>query len=166
MPGVLLIGFGLWLILDRMHLNAEFDIILPVLGGVAGIFLLFEAFRLKSESSIFWGTSILLVSLFFALRNSGAIMYLYPDEYWPIFPLALGLGFLSKFLMRPSRWGVLIPGVILLMVGVTGALEISGLWYDGWSSMWSYFWPILIILIGVGILFNSFRQQKKSEIED
>jgi len=163
MPGVLLIGFGLWLIADRLNFGAEIEIILPVLGVVFSGFLLYEAMRMKRTSPLFWGTSILIVSIFFLLRNTELVMYLYPDEYWPLFPLAIALGFIAQFLMQPKEWGVLIPAAILGAVGVTGALDIAGIWLDGWDSIGSYFWPVLIILIGAGILIKSF---KKSNDQD
>ena len=62
-------------------------------------------------------------------------------DLWPLFLIAPGAGFLLMYRFGSKETGLLIPGLVLLVLGVFfligGGLE-------------EYFWPV--ILIGVGIL--------------
>ncbi|MCK5146001.1 hypothetical protein KAR48_04550 [bacterium] len=164
-PGMLLIVFGLWMISDRFGLDDSLYDYYPVLILAFASLLLYQAFRNKSSSAIFWGISLAVIGCFLAARNLNLIMYLYPDEYWPIFPLAFGLGFVGKFIIDTQKWGVLIPGAVLIMVGLSSAIDSLGIWDIDLDNIWEYFWPILIIVIGIGILINSYKKSKNNEIE-
>jgi peptidoglycan/LPS O-acetylase OafA/YrhL len=154
------------MISDRLDWGIEIGAYLPFLAILFSFVLIYEAFRRKTSSPLFWGIFLLVVGGFYTLRNAGVILYLYPDEYWPLFPIAIGLGLVSKFVFRPSEWGVLIPAAILLMVGVTGILNQLGFWYGDLDSIWNIFWPVLIISIGLIILIRSFTQQKKEDNQE
>ena len=165
-PGIILIGVGLWMVMDRMRLDVHMDILFPAAMVLFSLFLFFETIRLKHSRTLFWGVVLFLIGGFFLARNAGWILYLYPDEYWPLFPLALGLGFVGRFVMKPSDWGVLIPAAILLMVGAVSVLEMLDIWWGSWHAVWRIFWPVLFIVLGTGILFRSFKAHKEQDEND
>ena len=165
-PGIILIGLGLWMVLDRLHIDAPTEILFPAILVLFALFLLFETVRLKRPSTLFWGIALGLIGGFYLARNAGWVLYLYPDEYWPLFPLAIGLGFVGRFIMKPSDWGVLIPGALLLMVGGAAVMEMLDIWWEGWHHIWRLFWPLLFIALGAGILIRSFRAKKDETPSD
>ena len=93
------------------------------------------------------------------LRNLEVIPYFYADEYWPVFLLAFGFGFLVHFIIKPAEWGVLIPAFLLILWG-TSSLHILHDMFWGWDFTIRRFWPVLLILIGGGIVISSARQNK------
>ena len=55
------------------------------------------------------------------------------------------------------RWGsigLLIGGLILVMIGVAAI--------TGFTMFWSYFWPIMIILLGLWLLLLWYRRNNKT----
>lgn len=97
------------------------------------------------------GTGIVMAS---ALQNV-------PDNYEAaLFLVPFGLGFiliwvLDRLFTRVSNWWPLIPGGIMVLVGV--AVGIGGVALDvlGFVGKW---WPAILILIGVWILFTMRRE--------
>ena len=50
--------------------------------------------------------------------------------------------------------GLLIGGLILVMIGVAAI--------TGFTMFWSYFWPIMIILLGLWLLLLWYRRNNKT----
>lgn len=73
-------------------------------------------------------------------------------------PIGLGLGFLAIFVVqlvvaRASHWWPLIPGSILVLVGIAeGVPQAQSLVEKGW--------PLVLVLIGLLILAGMFWQPK------
>ncbi|HHZ19998.1 MAG TPA: hypothetical protein GX391_05760 [Firmicutes bacterium] len=73
-------------------------------------------------------------------------------EWWPIFPLLLGVGFILGYLADPRDTGFLIPAAIFVLFG---GLSLAGK-VDGFR-FYAKYWPLLLILFGlVMILTNIF----------
>jgi hypothetical protein len=75
--------------------------------------------------------------------------------------LGLALGFLAIWLVdmlvargRPGAWWPLIPGVILFLVGVSILSE-----NQAWLQDIGQWWPLILIVIGVWILFDRFLRR-------
>jgi len=66
-------------------------------------------------------------------------------------PLGLGLGFLAIYVLDAvrrrqwSRWWPLVPGVVLVVVGLFGNTSV-------WDSLGTYGWPLILIVAGVVVL--------------
>ncbi len=77
-------------------------------------------------------------------------------------PIGLGLGFLAIFVVqlimaRSSHWWPLVPGSILVLVGVAeGVPQAQTLIEKGW--------PLVLVLIGLLILAVTFRQTGSKNI--
>lgn len=69
-------------------------------------------------------------------------------------PIGLGLGFIAIFVIhlfvaRQLQWWSLIPGGILVLIGITeGVPQLQVLIEKGW--------PLILVLIGLGILAGQF----------
>jgi hypothetical protein len=69
-------------------------------------------------------------------------------------PLGLGLGFIAIYvvhliLMRASHWWPLVPGVILVLVGIAEGLPQARVLVDKG-------WPLILVLVGLLILAGQF----------
>ena len=69
------------------------------------------------------------------------------DLLWPVFIIAPGIGFFLMYYLGKKEKGLLIPGSILIFIGLINI---------GLQDMSSFFWPIL--LIGVGLFLLLFKK--------
>ena len=159
-PGGILIIIGLWFLARRIFYFTDYwDLILPFLLIGFSLFFFFETVRRKRTETLFWGVVLFLIALFFIARNFNWIEYYFCDEYWPIFLLAPGLAFIAQFIMRPQNWGVLIPGCILLFIGVGSSFHSFNYSFWEMKPFFNKFWPVLIIFLGILILIGGFRRR-------
>lgn len=97
---------------------------------------------------LFVGASLLFLGSWFALREIGAPL---PgiDTMWPIFPTLVGAAFLLGFLLQPRNYGLVLPGTIVLLVGLFFFAFTLGP-FD-WDQM-SYLWPIFPLIAGLAFV--------------
>jgi hypothetical protein len=72
--------------------------------------------------------------------------------------LGLGAGFILIYLIqllyeRKSRWWPLIPGVILILLGL-------GRWHEAWTYLISDGWPLILVIIGALILLGALGRRR------
>jgi predicted membrane protein len=87
------------------------------------------------------------VGALFLLRNLGL---LYIDDlwqYWPVILIVLGLSRVLSSFSFGSRFG----GGLLLVVGSIFLLHNLDIIH---GNIWGFFWPVLLIAIGAGLLFR------------
>jgi hypothetical protein len=77
--------------------------------------------------------------------------------------LGLGLGFISIYVIarlyeRSTHWWPLIPGVILLIIGVPKTARIFRFLFDNW--------PLILVAIGLLILIGAFRRGPDEAAEE
>jgi hypothetical protein len=155
-PGVILIAIGLWLFSRQLSLPFFYwGKIYPVFLVLFGIVLSAEFVRRRQSGSLFWGTVLALLGVFFILRNFDVIPYLYLDEYWPVFFIAAGLGFLSVFLSHPKDRSDLIPACLFLFFGIGFLIYILKEPYFGWVFFLKKTWPVILIIVGSALIYNS-----------
>jgi len=107
-------------------------------------------------SGLFWGLILVMVGVIYFSRNAGLL----PEAtWWAYIVLGLGIVFLLEAVVRwamPEHrygaWGRVIPGVILLLVG---------LWFIYGAAIGTW-WPIILIAIGailvLGAVFRGGRR--------
>lgn len=159
-PGLVLIAIGLILLfhqLDIFYFRWRFVYPLILLGLSAMFFV--PMLSKKDRSAVFPATILLVLGLFFFIRNFDLFAFDYYfydfEDFWPIFLIAVGLGFVVLFFVKPADWGVLIPGTVLLFFGVVFILRSSRLFY--WRDLGD-FWPVILIAIGLSIVIGSLRK--------
>jgi predicted tellurium resistance membrane protein TerC len=156
--GLILILVGLGLTLHRMGLmHLTFDQIYPVVALAVGVFSAIAVAR-GDKNSVFWSGFLLMFGVATFLRNYDLVTVLWELETWSILMLCLGLSFFVIYLFKPNDWGVLIPGCILSFIGfimVMDDLNFSWFTIDRIKSLW----PIILIIIGAGIIASSFRKK-------
>jgi len=152
LPGVILIMIGLWLLLQQLDvIILTVDEVWPAILVLIGALLLanFAVTRGQATGSLFMGVVMALVGLVFANIMWGSWEWGDLWWLWPLFPGIVGVAFVAHFLVSPADWGVLIPGLMALAVGIIGYLyttqRISA--RTAWNLV--EWWPVLVIALGV-----------------
>jgi len=160
--GVLFILLGILLLLDRYGVfefswNEIYPIVFLVLSGFS-----FASVARGNKSSALWGTVFGIFGLYVFLRNYGVVDYFWYGELWPIIVLSFGLGFIVLYFFQPHDWGVLIPGGILTFLGIIMVLDTFGVPIYTIETI-KDFWPLILVLVGGGLIASSLRHKTKEE---
>lgn len=118
----------------------------PAILLAGGLLLLYRGVSAQSGEGIVPGTVLTIYGAFFLLVPFGYLSWGSFARYWGVFPGAVGLGFLLRYvLLRPRTSAPLVPAVVLLLVGALGLT--GGLAGVGWR-----YWPVILIVIGAVLL--------------
>jgi len=159
LPGIFLIILGGILLIHQLDIfYFSWSQIYPVIFLLLGLYLYASLFTRKSAGAVFWGTVFFLLGLFFSLRNYDIIDYYYMYDLWPILLLIFGIAFIALFILKPEDWGVLIPAGILLFFGSVFLLRNLHLWQA--QEIIEQYWPIILILIGLGIISKNIKKKE------
>jgi hypothetical protein len=158
--GIFMILLGIGLILHKLNLlHYGWKTIFWLCIGVAGLVSTVRAFVTRQRGVVFWGSLLFFVSIAMLVHRLALIDFV-PWDVPATFSLAFGLAFLMLFFFEPRRFGVLIPVLLFCGYGILYYLW----WWDviDWFEMKYYFhtyWPVLIILWGLSMLFVRKRSQ-------
>jgi len=107
----------------------------------------------RNKGTMIVGLVLILIGVAYLLSNLG-IFQIYFDifdvgflfsRFWPLIIIIAGLSFhYSFFTGKTSDAGLLVPGGILLVIGIT--CQISMLF-----DLWGYLWPGFILAVAVGL---------------
>lgn len=95
-------------------------------------------------SRTLWGLLLIAGGMVFLLQNLGVLTF--GDVFWGVLLGVGGIGFLSVYFTDRRNWWPLIPGIILLVLGVVIILDTL---FPGLSGIWSG----VVILGGIGLAF-------------
>ena len=154
-PGVILILVGSWFLSRRFfEMEPFWEKSYPILMILISCLLIWRFIQKHHSGTLFWSIVLMVLGAFFLLRNYDVITYFYVDEYWPIFLIALGLGFVSLFIYQPHDWGGLIPGSICLFFGLVFSFHNFQGFFWGYDNVIANYWPAILIFIGSGIIIS------------
>jgi len=162
-PGILLVLVGVVMLLNKLDLVEWYweDMYPFILLSLGLLFFYFVIVR-NDRNASFWGTTFLLLGVFFSLRNFDVIPYLFWDEIWPVIPLAIGIGFIVLFAFKPQDWGVLIPGAVFLFIGVIALANTMDIYWRT-REIIEDFWPVILILVGGALVLSSLARKKQPQ---
>ncbi len=150
--GVLLIGFGLFFVLQQYAIPflSRFDT-WPTILIVLGAAFLAQGYLNKQHESILPGGILLGLGLHFhALDQSGGWI-----DHWGMYTLIVGFSFLLR--AHKTNQGIM-AGLILIIISLIGISSITLPRWFGWIdylfSQIEQFWPFLLIGIGAFLLFK------------
>lgn len=171
MPGLLLVAFGAFLLLNRIDVFLfEWELILPGMAFIIGIAMWANCLKSETKCKVFQGTLLIVLGGFFFLWNYETIDLMLFD-YWPIFPTAFGLAFVSLFVTNWKRWWALIPGFFLLFIGGSffayflgyiDEYQLEDMFYsfdDMIDKGWDYY-PVIFVFIGIILIYTSLKRSK------
>lgn len=105
-----------------------------------------------SAGRIFWGIIIILFGVLFLLDQMGRLDFgSVISHYWPVLLILIGLWQLVSNNFRS-------PGGPLFLIALGIIFELGRLDILG-RSAWHYVWPLLIILVGLGIVFGALGRR-------
>ena len=106
----------------------------------------------------FFGLMVVGLGVILLLQNFGIINDNAWEMYWGVFwSLAFTMAALSALFSSRGSW---LWGVILLAVSMSIAASVFKL-VD--VSFWKIFWPVLLIIVGLGMAFNLKPSRRKSQ---
>ena len=164
-PGIVLIIIGAVILIHKMDiLRFGWYELYPLLLLGLGIWFFVKVFVKKQIGSAFPGSLFLLLGLFFLLRNFDILDLGFYYDIWPIFLLILGVSFVVQYIFKPQDWGLLIPAGIFLFFGF-GYLARNMHWHRLFpfemTRLLEQYWPLALILIGIGIIVSNLRNQSR-----
>jgi hypothetical protein len=152
--GVLLIIIGFLFLGNNLDLfDFDWEDLWPSIMIIGGILFWIGWLANRKEYGLLMpGTILLVYGLMF--QYSAINGWYYMDELWPGFLLGPGLGFLFMYFLGPREKGLLIPAGILIL--------LSFLFWTG-RDVSRFFWPVLIIAVGVYLLIKARMSLKSSD---
>ena len=162
--GITLILLGAGLLLDRLgYLSFGWDKILAAVLILYGVGLMARVFFLDEKNKVFLGTNAILFGAMILFTGIGWIQNI-PDLWLPASMMILGLSFVMIFVMNMNEWGVLIPGLIFIAIGMMfGAAELGYWEFERIGYLLEMYWPLILILIGVSIILKRKNSRQKIE---
>jgi hypothetical protein len=160
--GGLFIVTGMVLLLEKFKvINFSWHEFYPFLLMGIGVVHFLRAVKGQTNYA-FWGTGFLTLGFFFFLRNFDIVEDLWFSDVWPVFLIALGLGFIVLFAFRPTDWALIIPGFFLTIVGILLFMDQMDLswWYGKYITR--NFWPLVLVAIGAAMIVSSLTKRPKN----
>jgi len=162
-PGIVLIGVGVILLLPKISSINAWDHVFPVFLIAMALTCIIETARNNSRNALVWGVMLFLVGAFLALRNFDVIPYLYFDEYWPLFLAAAGLGIILKnILYKDQARSSAVTGIILVAAGLFFLLFTLPYDFEWFTGAIENFWPVVLLIIGLFFIVSGLRAAKNS----
>lgn len=157
-PGMTLIGLGAIIFFSSTAIEGDW---VPALlfGAIAFAFLIVY---LSKPAENWWA----LIPA--GVLTSLAVPFLLPGGFNPgVFMLGMGVTFALVYVQGLVRglhhefWWALIPAGVLALIGVFLMAEDL----EAVAQIFSL-WPIILVIVGVGLLFGAFRRRGASEDDD
>lgn len=150
LAGIILIVVGLVILGNNLELfHISFRIIWPWFLIIGGALFLIGWMADRANYGLLMPASILLiygfVFLYGAYGEWGGM-----GSLWPFFLIGPGVGFLLMYFFGKKEEGLLVPAGILLGLGL--------IFLIGKGTM-KFFWPILLIVVGLLLLVKAKRSE-------
>lgn len=151
-PGILLIGIGLYFLLDGLESTLFQQIASwPSILMVIGIAFLAQGYGGKDGQKVFPG--ILLIGL--GVHFHGLELIEDWPDHWGMYTLILSIAFLASH--QRTKKGGLVPGLVLFILSALALFYEDFISWLGWVGrsvdLIEQYWPIALIIIGLYILF-------------
>ncbi|MFC1553810.1 hypothetical protein ACFL7D_04165 [candidate division KSB1 bacterium] len=173
-PGLILVGIGVVMILDSIDIYyVPWDLLIPVITVFLGLHMWIKSTRREDRRGVFSGTFLVVLGGFYFAWNYGTLdYYFYFQNPYPIFPMALGLAFLSVFVASPRKWWAILPAIIFLGIGFMGFLvSMRRFRFYDWDDFRHYiyisphffkdiFFPAILVVIGLILILSNIKRAR------
>ncbi|KGP73867.1 LiaI-LiaF-like domain-containing protein [Pontibacillus yanchengensis] len=150
-PGIFLIGIGIYFLLQQFNIPIITHFYSwPTILIIIGVAMLLNSYISNDYEPILPGTILLGLGIHF----HGLYTYSFWIDHWGMFPLIVGIAFLLRY--QKSKQG-LLPGLLLVAIALFSIFVSNKPGWFQWitiaANFVETFWPLLLILIGIYILF-------------
>ncbi len=158
----ILILLGVMLLLDQLDILYfnRLTITLLILFAL-GVLYLRKGLLHPKRKGILGGSFFLLAAISLLLMWAGLFPISDPVGFGLLF-IDLGLANIIFYFVANKRMINIVMGIVFILIGLP-AFEA----YPGWQleHFYSTYWPVVLILIGLGILFEGFNQRSRKSID-
>ncbi len=151
---ILLINQFEWLEFDRFFVVLLISIVLAA--------LYFQRAQIHPrKKGIIGGSFFTLFAILIILMKIG--VFPISDSFgFGMLAIALGISNLIYYLMTRIRLGNAVAGLIFILLGLPPVFSYYG-YFSAWdlADLYSTYWPLLLILIGGGILIDQSRKRAR-----
>jgi len=112
--------------------------------------------RNSYKPNLYLGIFLIITGLFILLIQNSHFTWGYS---WPLIVIAAGLLFFIGFFINKENYGLLMPGSILLIIGILFLYFTQMGWYHIEDL-----WPTFILAPGVGFFMMCFFGSKKNKL--
>ncbi len=154
--GIILIGVGLLFLARNLGwLYVDWETIWPLFLIGGGILFYLRWLTNRKDVPILMPATI-LVTYGLLFEYCALYGWYYMEELWPVFLLGPGVGFYLMYFLGERDRGSFVAGTVLTVLAILF-----------WAGMppFRFFWPLALILIGIGLLFKARRQAQEVENE-
>ena len=157
--GIALIAVGALILLGKFHiLHVTFGVVFWPIVMILGLFGVAQGFSKNGKGKIFWSTVWFLSGLFFFLRVTDFVEVQH-QMFVPAMFLIVGIAVLMTFINNVRDWFFLIPAFLFGGIGVMFIFaELDYVSYWDVSDSLRMYWPVVLILCGLAILFRRRKQ--------
>lgn len=114
----------------------------------------------RDTDNVWFGVTAALSGSVFLYITVGGGRWSDMSWMWPVFPIAAGLGWLVSWFLDLRQISNLVTGLIALAAGAVGFMYTSGrLGVNLWEMLADY-WPVILVLIGVGLIAEFLLQRR------
>jgi hypothetical protein len=155
-----LVGIGGWLLAAALGVPLMgFDRLWPLILALAGVVFVVQYGVTASRpvGLLFVGMLALLGGTFLCAFTTqlGGLAWHNMAQYWPVFPLIVGVAFMTLYLAGDMREGALLPPAYIF--GGIGILTLPftlGVMRGEVARQVLQFWPLLVLLAGLAVFFG------------
>ena len=101
----------------------------------------------RGEGRLVMGLIVISIGVLFLLENLGYVYVHNLWEFWPVILVVLGV---ARMANCRSAAGMVSGAILTLIGGIFLASSLGFIPFD----IWRLFWPLILILAGVGMLFR------------
>jgi hypothetical protein len=155
-----LIGIGGWLLALALGVPLMgFDRLWPLIPALVGLVFVVQYAVTTSRpvGLLFVGMIALLAGTFLCTFTTGlgGLTWGSMAQYWPVFPLVVGVAFMALYLAGDMREGALLPPAYIFGgIGILALPFTLGVMRGEVARQVLQFWPLLVLLIGLAVFFG------------
>jgi hypothetical protein len=158
LTGFVVIIVGILLLLNNLDLiELSWERLWPVLPLALGVCFLIQFAQNRDKGILIPATLFTGVGIFFFMFTTGVFPWDAMGDWWPIFPLLLGLGFFFAYLADMRDSGLLIPATILLTVGGVFLARNNPV-----TRGYLKYWPVVLVIAGLFMFFGNMFPEKEA----
>lgn len=156
-PAIILILVGVWFLLQNLDVPGfRLDVLWPVILVIGGVALIVRHFNnpLANPDDLGGAIFMTLLGVFFLGWYNGNWFGKDWTLAWPVFPLLIGVSNGISWLFHWRHWGQLLWAFAGFSVAAVGFAYTTGAISGSVLAQLARFWPVFIILAGLGFLLQ------------